>query len=67
MKYLVLAVVLLTMACVDSHTEVNKINYFRDNHTGLCFAAYRLQSPNGLLTNVPCTPEVERLIKGGGQ
>jgi hypothetical protein len=37
--------------------------YIRDNRTGLCFASRYLGHQAGVMTNVPCTPEVERLIK----
>ena len=47
--------------------EVNSINYVKDNRTGLCFAvSYVGEYPIGsshILSNVPCTPEVEKLIK----
>lgn len=37
------------------------IGYWKDKRTGLCFAG-SIHPPNSLLTNVPCTPEVEATI-----
>lgn len=62
-------IILLTMlfGCRQwTHADTTEIvTYTKDSRTKLCFASKR---PNGLaesfsMTNVPCTPEVERLIK----
>lgn len=43
--------------------EIAELSYHKDNRTGLCFV--RNQTTHGyvVFTNVPCTPEVEKLIK----
>lgn len=41
------------------------LNYSKDYRTGLCFASMYLGSTSGTLSNVPCTPEVEKLIPPG--
>lgn len=65
MKYLGLTAVLFAISCVPENNEVlNTISYFRDERTGLCFAARALGFNQGVMSNVPCTAEVERLIKG---
>lgn len=49
--------------------EVNKIRYFKDSRTNLCFALSTftgggaLPQNESVFSNVPCTPEVEKLIK----
>ncbi len=45
------------------HTE--EISYFRDVRTGLCFAYVwtGLSSGGGTITNVPCSPEVIKLLR----
>lgn len=46
--------------------EANKIVYYRDSRTGLCYAASFVgEYPFGTATvfsNVPCSPEVEKLL-----
>jgi hypothetical protein len=48
-----------------SQSGVGGIKYFKDTRTGLCFASASTSLTNNAatLTYVPCTPEVERLIK----
>lgn len=43
--------------------QVSGLHYFRDAKTNLCFVGRNLGQPWGVLTHVPCTPEVEDLIK----
>lgn len=48
--------------------EAQTIHYVKDNRTGLCFVYNSIgmsaQGGGGdVYTNVPCTPEVEKLIK----
>lgn len=47
--------------------EANQIRYYKDSRTNLCFAMSQVgEYPVGTATifaNVPCTPEVEKLIK----
>lgn len=46
-----------------SINEISAIIYLKDNRTNLCYAEYYLGSEYGVLTNVPCSPEVLELIK----
>lgn len=48
---------------VSTKEKMDKIVYSKDRNTNLCFASYAFGSRNGTLTYVPCTPEVENLIK----
>ena len=47
--------------------EAQHVTYLKDGRTGLCFAtSYVSEYPFGTATifaNVPCSPEVEKLIK----
>jgi hypothetical protein len=47
--------------------SANNIQYIKDQRTGLCFVqSYVSEYPIGtatIYTNVPCSPEVELLIK----
>lgn len=43
--------------------RVEMFGYFKDPRTNLCFAGYGMGWNYGLLANVPCSPEVEKLIK----
>ena len=48
--------------------EVNHLDYYKDNRTNLCFARNVFQNGTSMFNeyiyvNVPCTPEVEKLIK----
>jgi hypothetical protein len=61
------SVALLTMSCANNSDRIESMEYFRDTRTGLCFAAQALGFNQAVMTNVPCTPDVERLIKGGGE
>lgn len=72
MRYLLFG--LLLCACnsptnvkVYENKEVNNLSYYKDNQTGLCFISSTVHSyPIGtdtIYSNVPCTPEVEKLIK----
>lgn len=42
-------------------------NYVQDTRTGLCFATGRLGYGEGVLTNVPCSPEVLALVRRPGE
>lgn len=42
--------------------RLKDIQYIKDNNTGLCFAVRDLEFAWALFTNVPCTPEVEKLL-----
>jgi hypothetical protein len=72
-----LAPVFLAIGCTEearhnfaptSTDEVNNISYYKDNRTNLCFAKNVFQNGTSMFNeyiyvNVPCTPEVEKLIK----
>lgn len=45
----------------DNLEQASYIFYLKDTKTDLCFAAKNLRSYSALLTNVPCTPEVEKI------
>lgn len=49
----------------DMHSYIENVRYCKDIRTGLCFAGCPIYGGayNSVLTNVPCTPEVEKLIK----
>lgn len=45
-----------------------RITYFRDSRTGLCFAATPSYGMNLVsISNVPCSTEVNLLLKDGGK
>ena len=54
---------MLCVGCSSATEEVNEISYYKDERTKLCFAYNRTYGGNPVFTNVPCTPEVELLIK----
>lgn len=45
----------------DSANHLKYVMYFKDTKTGLCFAGSHLEHYSAVLTNVPCTPEVEKV------
>lgn len=47
---------------VSSKTSyvLRDIVYYKDTRTNLCFVGSAVGHSSGLLTNVPCTPEVEK-------
>ena len=48
---------------VDAAVRILKgMHYFKDTRTNLCFAGSYLGYASALMTNVPCSPEVEKLI-----
>lgn len=52
-------VVLYSMtACAEQPERGAMVVYFKDYRTGLCFGAFSTGA-----SNVPCTPEVEQLIR----
>ena len=71
MKYLVLLVT-LCMGCgipgvQATKEEANQLEYYKDPRTNLCFVRSAVENGRGFGYNVfsyvPCTPEVEKLIK----
>lgn len=57
-----LALSLIGCSRQTRHDMIQTVEYHRDNRTGLCFATYGLGMQNGVMTNVPCTSEVEKLL-----
>ena len=51
----------------ETNKEAQTLEYYKDNRTGLCFVRNTVENSNGfsynVFTYVPCTPEVEALIK----
>lgn len=47
--------------------EVNSFSYYKDTRTNLCFVVSGINNGHmvtyHVYSNVPCTPEVEKLIK----
>lgn len=56
---------MLCVGCTSATEEVNEMGYYKDGRTGLCFAYNRTYGGHPVFTNVPCTPEVEFLIRVG--
>jgi hypothetical protein len=65
MRYAVLFLVVLVCGCderVSNQRKTFDLTYTKDYRTGLCFAVLGLGYNHGVVTNVPCSPEVEALI-----
>lgn len=49
----------------ETKQEVQTLEYYKDDRTGLCFVRNHVTNSNGfsdnVFANVPCTPEVEKL------
>jgi hypothetical protein len=59
----VIALALVCLGCDEMTKQaIQQISYFRDERTGLCFAAMDLGTRGGVLTNVPCE-SVRHLLK----
>lgn len=69
-----LGLLLLCLVCCDNSALQHQHNlhikdsmfhleYCKDIRTGLCFAGCNLGYQTSVLAQVPCTPEVEALIK----
>lgn len=70
----IFGLLLLCLVCCDAqtlerqriaykHRAMTEVEYCKDLRTGLCFAGCDLNSHSAVLALVPCTPEVEALIK----
>lgn len=44
--------------------QVRETYYVQDTRTGLCFATLHIENPNAVFTNVPCSADVLKLVKG---
>ncbi len=75
MKKGILILALILLAACQHETKVsvsrdttNSIVYMKDSRTGLCFATMGSMSYGGYVSisiaNVPCSPEVMRLVQG---
>jgi|WetSurMetagenome_2_1015567.scaffolds.fasta_scaffold1278228_2 hypothetical protein len=60
-KFLVLC--LFGMGCVTASEASQELHYSKDHRTKLCFASRSINGNNAVMTNVPCTPDVEILIE----
>lgn len=60
-KIILLSLVLFGCAYTpgELYNRANELQYMKDSRTNLCFA---IGSTNGSITNVPCSPEVEKLL-----
>ncbi len=68
-KFFILAILLTGCPTISKEREesldaerIRNLEYFKDPKTNLCFAARSLGYYSAVLTNVPCTPEVERFL-----
>lgn len=69
-KIILLSVLLMGCRVIEQHNiDADKkiisidMNYYKDSRTNLCFATHNLGTDWAVMTNVPCTPEVEKLLK----
>lgn len=68
-KIILLSVCLLGCSALNPSEEkqVTNLRYYKDDRTNLCFVHNSVTSSNGwtydIFTHVPCTTEVEELIK----
>lgn len=62
-KYLITITILLGCSSFNEEGRMVDIVYTKDRRTNLCFASMYPTSTQYVLTNVPCTPEVERLVR----
>ncbi len=67
---IIIAICLFTIGCPNEQAQhdrqvqtANKISYWKDSRTNICFASLNLGWDSATMASVPCTPEVERLIK----
>ena len=64
-KIIILFMCCLMLAChnnvEDEKLYMQSIHYHKDVATNLCFASLWIGFQAGTITNVPCTPEVEKL------
>lgn len=59
-----LLVLLLLASCArGNEVELSKVEYYRDEDAGVCFAAYDLERRYGFFVAIDCTDGVMRLAK----
>lgn len=60
MKYLIILSLLFfscqTNTSVDTNLVTNKITYFRDSQTGICFASINSVVSGAAITSIACVP-----------
>ncbi len=62
--YLVFGVAFAFVGCITASDKAQNLHYTKDRRTDLCFAMYCVGCKTSApITNVPCTPEVERLLE----
>ena len=63
MRLLKLTIISLLLCGCETTTEtVTKLRYYKDDRTNLCFVQNRTYYGYDVFANVPCTPEVEKLV-----
>lgn len=62
-KLLLIGVLFGLCSCYTTQEHTHFFLYLKDSRTNLCFASYDLGHETGVLTNVPCTPDVEAAIQ----
>jgi hypothetical protein len=68
-KFLLLPLLAIFLVACDNTPQTHKekqqhwLHYYKDTRTDLCFAGYHLGGRDGFMTQVPCSPEVEKLVK----
>lgn len=62
MKYFILLLALAACEIETPSTKADSIVYVKDSRTDLCFVITHTYGGYSQFNNVPCTPEVERLI-----
>lgn len=64
-KVKIILLLLLVPSCIgvkENSESINRMHYYKDDRTNLCFMGRSIGWEVGLLTNVPCTPEVLNLV-----
>lgn len=46
----------------NNNKVIQNLSFFKNNKTGLCFAIWHGQSRESVMSNVPCVPEVEKIL-----
>ncbi len=60
MKKFLILFAIMSFGCVTDNDLIMQFKYKKDHRTGLCFVQRRY---NSIISNVPCTKEVEDQIK----
>ena len=62
-KILLMLPLVAILGCESQQDRVNRFMYLQDSRTHLCYVSYGIGQNYGLLSNVPCSPEVMQAIK----